>query len=165
MINNTYFDLRFAPNWAMIEPAREFLFNFLAIALQDRDVASQICIAAHELMENAIKYSADEAAHIQVELLAAGPIRLSVENAIRPEHVDNFINEVRAAQKAEDAFAFYQKKMVESLARADGKAGLGLARIRWESQMSLYCEVKDGVARITCVREPPAPADSAGANP
>ncbi len=152
-MNRTYFDLKFAPNWAMIEPAREFLLSFLSVALDNREAASQVCLAAHELMENAIKYSADETAHVQLEVSLDGPIVLSVENTIRPEHVEALLAEVHAANEAVDPFEFYQKKMIESLSRPSGKAGLGLARIRWESQMTLTCEVRDGVARVVGTRE------------
>jgi hypothetical protein len=145
------FYLRVDPDWAVIDSARDFVSAVVAAKLADREVASQVGIAVHELMENAIKYSSDATAPVQVALRIDGRVQLRVENPIRVEDVPRLVAEISAADRAEDPLAFYHSKMLESITRSDGKSGLGLARIRFESQMSLSCTVDDGVARVSCI--------------
>jgi hypothetical protein len=150
-MTNVHFDLKFASDWSVIDPARELVSAIVTARLADREVASQVGVVAYELMENAMKYSSDATAHVQLEVTPSGEVQLIVENPIRSQDVPHLLAEVSAASQAGDPLAFYQCKMVESLSRTDGGSGLGLARIRFESRMSLSCAVADGLARVSCV--------------
>lgn len=152
-MRRAYIDLRFAPHWELISPAREFLLSFFTHTLSNPVVASQISMAAHELMENAIKYSPTDEAKIRVEVDSAGPVQLTVENEALEEHIPIVMAEVKAASEAEDAFAYYRSKMEQALSRVDGKSCLGLARIRCEGQMTLRCEVVGRTVRMIAVRD------------
>jgi hypothetical protein len=149
----SYIDLQFAPNWDLIDPAREFLQAFFAHALKDELVASQVSMAAHELMENAVKYSPTDDAKIRVEVGDDdGPIRICVENPADPANVAVLLDEVRQAGEATDTLAFYRRKMEEAYQRSDGKSCLGLARIRCEGQMDLDCHITGNVVRMIAIR-------------
>jgi hypothetical protein len=154
-VSRAYVDLKFVAHWELINTAREFLLAFFQIALCDAAVAGAVSLAAHELMENAIKYSPDVEAHIEGEIDDDGRIRISIENRATAEAARQLVAEVEATNAAPDPLAWYRRKMEESLTRGDGKSGLGLARIRCEARMSIECAVTDEhVVRVTAVRTP-----------
>jgi hypothetical protein len=154
-MRRAYIDLQFAPHWELIDPAREFLLSFFSVALDDTTLGEQVCLAAHELMENAIKYSPNDEAKIRVEVDGNGPITIAVENQALAEHIPQLLAEVRAIREADDPLAFYRRKMEESSSRSDGKSCLGLARIRCEAGMLLECRVDEsGLVRMIAVRHP-----------
>ncbi len=136
-MRRAYIDLQFAPNWELIDPAREFLLRFLAQALGDPVAASQVSMAAHELLENAIKYSPNDEANVRIEVDSDGPVRLIVENEGLPTHIPVLMEELRMISEANDPAALYRQKMELAVTRSDGKCCLGLARIRCEAEMSL----------------------------
>ena len=147
-----YVDFHFAPNWELIDPAREFLQKFFAISLKDEQVAGQVGLAAHELMENAIKYSPNDEARVRVEIKSGDSIRIAVENDALEGHLAVLVAEVEALRAAPDPLAYYQQKMLQSFERTDGKSCLGLARIRCEAEMSLEVEVDASKVRMIATR-------------
>jgi hypothetical protein len=151
-VRRAYINLQFAPHWELIDPAREFLLSFFTHTLARPMVASQISMAAHELMENAVKYSPTDEARIRIEVDSTGPVQLIVENEALEEHIPILLAEVQAATEAKDPFVFYRQKMELALTRSDGKSCLGLARIRCEGQMSLRCEIEGNIVRMIAVR-------------
>jgi hypothetical protein len=150
-----YVDLRFAPHWDLIDPAREFLRRFFSVTLHDDEAGDQLCLAAHELMENAIKYSPNDEANVRVEVDGDGTIRITVENQVTSEQLARLRDEVRELNAAPDPLAHYRLRMEEASERSDGKSGLGLARIRCEAGMTIACKATADRVRVTATR--PAP--------
>lgn len=151
-MSRAYIDLQFAPHWELIDPAREFLLHFFSVALDDERIGSEVCLAAHELMENAIKYSPNDEAKIRIEVDSDGIIQIAVENDASREQIQLLLAEVSAVAAASDPLAFYRQKMLESSSRPTGRSGLGLARIRCEANMSLACEIDDTRVRMIATR-------------
>ena len=152
-MSRAYIDLRFAPNWDLIDSAREFVLGFFSVALSDRALAEHLCLAVHELVENAIKYYRSDEARIRVEVDGDGPIRIAVENHAVSEEISVLLEEVKAISTAADPLAFYRGRIEETLSRGDGRSRIGLARIRCEAQMKLECHVSGGVVRMVALRE------------
>ena len=157
-MSRAYVDFHFAPNWELIDPAREFLQKFFTITLANDEFAGLVGLAAHELMENAIKYSPNDEARVRVEIDSGQSVLIAVENDSLPEHVESLLAEVNALQSAADPAAYYQQKMLESYERTDGKSCLGLSRIRVEAGMQLKCEIIGARVRMTATRELPVEA-------
>jgi hypothetical protein len=151
-MRRAYVDLQFAPHWELIDPAREFLLQFFSVALKDPRIGSEVCVAAHELMENAIKYSPNDEAKVRIEVSTDGDIVIAVENVVAPEQVPNLLAEVRAIADAPDPLAYYRQRMADAAARTDGRSCLGLARIRCEANMALDCQVHGDRVRVIARR-------------
>ncbi len=151
-----YVDLHFAPHWELIDPAREFLLRFFTIVLEDERAGGEVCLAAHELMENAIKYSPNDEATVRVEVGGESGVRISVENQAAPEQAAELQAAVRAIAEAPDPLAHYRGLMEVASTRTDGKSGLGLARIRCEANMRLACEVRGDRVCVVATRDLPA---------
>ena len=154
-MTRAYVDLCFAPHWELIDPAREFLQRFFSVTLASAKIAGQVGLAAHELMENAIKYSPNDEASVRVEIRGGGLVTIAVENDAIEANIATLRAEVDAVSSALDPQAFYREKMQFSIERTDGKSCLGLSRIRCEAEMDLRCEVEQSKVRMIASRQLP----------
>jgi hypothetical protein len=152
-MKRAYFELQIQPVWEVIDPTREFLLSFFSAALDSHEIAHKVCVAVHELLENAVKYSRED--WIAIRAIVDHDLKqlnIAVENPAMPEHIPVLQAEVRAAQQARDPMAFLMQKIAESCSRQDGKSCVGLARVRCEAEMWLDCVVKDGVVCLVAKR-------------
>lgn len=147
-----YLKLQLTPAWELVNSTREYVLAMLTHTMGDAAMASQVALAAHELVENAMKYSAPgQKIRLHIEE-RAGSVVITVENDARKEDIANLISEVTAVCDAKDPMAYYRGKIEQAITRTDGRACLGLARIRFESQMQIKWAVSGRRVRISAVR-------------
>lgn len=151
---NTYVELRFSPSWELISDVRRFVDVFLQRTLASPDAASRVALAAHELLENATKYSVDGEAGLRLEVQRAARPRLliAVSNRAGSEETMRLQERFAEMDKEPDAFSYYQQLIRAARGRRD-RAGLGLARIRAEAEMELECHVEGDRVEIHGVTE------------
>jgi hypothetical protein len=131
--------LSFRPQANQIGPLRTLVSDLCRPHLADPDGLSRLLLAAHELLENIVKYSVGEAAefHLLVEAKATGLlVRLRTKNRAAPERLADARWRLDALAKSRDPIAHYDELIRESAGRCD-VSGLGLARIPAESEMEL----------------------------
>ena len=131
--------LSFRPLANQIGPLRTLLSDLCKPHLADADGLSRLLLAAHELLENVVKYSTGEAAefHLLLEAKANGLlVRLRTKNRAAPERLADAQWRLDALANASDPVAHYDELIRESAGRLD-VSGLGLARIPAESEMEL----------------------------
>jgi hypothetical protein len=126
--------------------------------------ASQLSIAAAELMENALVYGpeGDSSFSIAIDPDPEDPasgylVRIKTRNRANPRQQEAVCQRLHALSEAEDPLAYYHGLMAASARRPEG-SGLGLVRVRVEAEMDLSCVV-DGdelevVAQAWIPREP-----------
>ncbi len=136
-------ELCFTPNEDGITGVRCALARYYQVVSGDDDVAARIAMAAHELLENAAKYSSDGFAHLTVLLdRAAECLSVTLANRAPAES----IRELRAIFDQMNAFptaeAFYQSLMTRTGRHRIG-SGLGLGRIMVEGEMKLSLDLRD----------------------
>jgi anti-sigma regulatory factor (Ser/Thr protein kinase) len=141
--------VKFHASWEVIGDTREFFIQALAHEIPDAVRLEQIGIAAHELMENAFRYSPVAEVTISVEV-DRGEVRITAENETTPERIADLVQQVAELSAALDPLAHYQQKMLEVVDREEG-SGLGLARIRWEAGMRVELEVAGARVRVRAV--------------
>ncbi len=116
----------------------------------DPELASGLGVAAHELMENAIKYSEDGRVNVDLALTRKGRL---LETAVR---TSNTAGPARLRQleivgsgiaAAEDRMTYYRDRMVAVASQAEG-SGLGLARILGETNLQLSIAIDGRLARV-----------------
>jgi hypothetical protein len=152
--------LCFAPNAALIGAVRRFVVDFFERVLAHEEMGDRLGLVAHELLENAIKYSTDPSAVVSLLIVRAtrsSEIRIQTQNAASPAHIKRLKGIVDAMGAANDAMAFYQQLMRDSVRRNEG-SGLGLARIWAEGEMRLSLTIEDNEVQLSAVTLAPVEA-------
>jgi len=137
----TVLDLTLVPQLEQVSIVREFLEQYFQPVLNDPDLLYRMAVAAHELLENAAKYSAGGCSRLLIGVSDGHPdcsstLSVSVTNVARPEHVGELKQKIEQILTSKDASEAYQFQMVCAALRGEG-SGLGLARIRAEAEMAL----------------------------
>ena len=132
-------ELTFRPNVALVTVVRAFVTEFYERVVTDKDVAFRVALTTHELLENAVKYSADGETQIRIGgtlHLGESMIEVRISNNASPAHIVALTRLLDELAAAEDPLLVYQRVMRRNAKRVDG-SGLGLARIHAEGEMSL----------------------------
>ena len=144
------FDLCIDPNPRFVSVVRRFVEAALDRLVSDPEAVFRIAMSAHELMENAAKYSIGNKTLLRVSFKRRGDgatVSLYLSNETTPEHIDRLRVRVQAIASAADPFNHYHELMRQN-ARALDESGLGLARIRAEGEMSLGLEVRGNTVAL-----------------
>jgi anti-sigma regulatory factor (Ser/Thr protein kinase) len=142
--NQAYFELSFSPNLSLVSTVRRFVSDFWNKILPSPDVTSQLAVAAHELLDNAVLYSYDGNTHVRIEVEkepGTARVTITTRNRASPANLSRVQAAIQKVASATDPSAFYQATMRAAAQRAEG-SGLGLARVRAESEMAISHEVE-----------------------
>jgi hypothetical protein len=146
--------LEFSPQVRLINYTREYLSNFYDCILNDPDTTSRVALTAHELLENALKYSTDGMAIVDIGVVADDDggelISIRMKNRGRIDRLAELRRLVDALREAPDPAVLYYE-MLENTSPDSGVSGLGLARIRVEGRMDLSYEMRGD--EVTVVAE------------
>src|SRR5205085_11065659 len=123
-----------------------------------RDVLTQdendrIAIAAHELLENLLKYSTEGISTFDVEICRRNGdayVRLQTRNHTSVEHLGDLRRTMDAILYGGDPARVYDRLLATSPHRTG--SGLGLARIRAEAEMDLAYITDGFVVTLTAER-------------
>lgn len=146
--------MRFRPMWAYITGTREFCRFFCATTFDQPDVAERVQLVIQELLENAVKYSADTAlCDVELAITEHGgkEIEIAVSNYASPKAMVKLSAELEriALLSPEEA---YVSAVQRAATLPDGSsAEMGLARVRFEGQVHIAStQTTDGRIRVTC---------------
>lgn len=101
-------------------------------------------MAAHELVENVLKYGSSSEVGLEFELERGEGqsfVRLRTRNSAAPERLAEVERLVAELKSAQDPVAYYDR-LIRSTAPVIGTSGLGLARIRAEAGLEVDCTVQ-----------------------
>lgn len=148
--------LSFQPLAQQIGSLRSALSDLCKPHLTDPDQLSRVLLAAHELLENIVKYSTGSEAEFHVALEACDArirVRLRTKNRAHPDRLDDACQRLDALDAASDPVAHYDELIRSSAGRRD-VSGLGLARIPAESEMRLRYAVDQDWLVLTAESDP-----------
>lgn len=147
--------LSFQPLAEQIAGLRGVLSDLCRPHLADADHLSRVLLAAHEMLENIVKYSSDGMAefHLTVEATdAALRVRLRTKNRTHPDRLADAQRRIDALIAASDPLVHYDDLIRASAGRRD-VSGLGLARIPAESEMQLRYTIEQDCLILTAASE------------
>jgi hypothetical protein len=149
------FELALQPEPGMVSIVRRFVEESFAKFGGDPESVFRVAMAAHELLENAAKYSTGETVQLEVQLdTSRDTVRTRVTNDTTPLHRARLRERVRLLQGAPKPFDLYQTLMRRSF--QDGEeSGLGLARICGEGDLALAMEDIGNTVTIVASSQPP----------
>ncbi len=140
---------------------REFLSNTYGPLLADTRAESVITLAAHELVENIIKYGTDGPRSITVQLdTRKREVRMVTENAATSSQISKLRSKLDRICQSDTPEALYDELVAETADADSDESGLGLIRIRAEADMDLSYEVEGNIVRIRAILHLPAPNPS-----
>jgi two-component sensor histidine kinase len=137
-----YLELMFRPSVDLVSIVRRFVTEFYRCVFIDPETSSRLALATHELLENAVKYSKTGETRLRVQVARdTTPCLVSIRtwNDATPEDIATLHRVFADLNGAPDAFAFYQRRMRETVQHEEG-SGLGIVRIRAEAEMTLNFE-------------------------
>lgn len=146
-----YMELMFRPNVDLVSVVRRFVTDFYHCVFIDPETSSRLALATHELLENAVKYSITGETRLRVQVTRdVSPCLVSIRtwNDADPGQISALQQAFNGLKAAKDPFDYYQEQMRHTVHREEG-SGLGLARIRAETDMTLDCEI---MGSTVCVR-------------
>lgn len=128
---------------------RRFVADLAQSVVRDADLASRLAMAAHELLENAIKYAQNRERLVTLQLCAESDrkVHVTVRNVSSEELVAPLRERLQALADAKDPVAHYYQ-LISSSMQSDTGSGLGLARIRAEGNMELSCELSGDILAV-----------------
>lgn len=144
-------DIRLVARMDQVSVVRTFLEQFLGSSSPDPDLLARVTVAAHELLENAAKYSSQPGARLRTGIEKrhgrwCGWVEVANQGA--PEHVDDLRMTVQELEDPATAVEMYQIDMLCSALKGDA-SGLGLARIRAELEMDLSLRLEGETVWVT----------------
>lgn len=145
-----HLELSFSPSLNLVSIVRRFVADFCMQLIADADVASQVGLATHELLENSARYSLDRRSTIRIQVEGqpdASVVTIETKNRAEQEHLAALRSLVDEIASAVDPFQHYQVLMERNMKRTDG-SGLGLGRIRAESDMDLAYVFEDDLVTL-----------------
>jgi len=141
--------MRLDAKWSFVDDIRRLVETFCTEAA-DAEQGSQVALAAHELVQNAIAHASSPSIELEVALdPAAHGVRLAVSHDCSPEKVARLRSRLSRLYAYADALQGYLATMAEN---PDGPGGLGLARVRYESHLDLALDERLGRLTLRAYR-------------
>jgi two-component sensor histidine kinase len=155
-----FMSLAFSPERQLIRPTSLLIRDFLDAALRDPDTVSRLHMAAHELTENIVKYSAGTRVGIELELAQQErgcTLRVTASNDAEQARLRDVQDLLEHLKQSDNPRSVYEGLMRRS-ALLEGVSGLGLARIRVEAGLELDYAIEG--TRLTIMFQAPVEVPS-----
>lgn len=133
----------FEPMLQLVSSMRRFVLAIYQRILADEAASSQVALVTHELLENAVKFNTDSGTMLRVNLTRETDhyiVVIRTRNRAALEDIRVAQDLVTRVRDAEDPYALYLQMMHSASSQSCG-SGLGLARIRAETAMTIEVNV------------------------
>ena len=143
----------------LVSQVRQFTTDFYQEVVGDAEALSRLGVATHELIENAVRNSADGVTRLRIEYEPkVRCITIRTWNKSNAENLKTLEQRVRDMTAATDLTRFYQQLLKESSKRTQG-SGLGLGRVRVEAGFTVSLAVEGQMVSVVAegtIESPPA---------
>lgn len=138
-------EITFSPKWwSYVSSTRIMVSSFCNVALANEDIADKIAMTAQELLENAVKYSANPEENVALRFSIHDEQRISLEvsNHASPESIAMLQEQHAEVSEGDPLMAYLQKMQRIAMDPGSDASQLGLARIRYETGSELHLKVE-----------------------
>jgi hypothetical protein len=142
--------MTFAPSLDAVSFVRRFAGAVCRRMVADVDFVERVALATHELLENAVKYSADGQMSLRVDfdaIVRPATATIRTRNRVTSDHAAALAGDLDELARTTDRFELFQRRMVRC-ARAEKPGGLGLGRIAAEADMALSYSIAGDVVEV-----------------
>ncbi len=140
-----------ASSVAIIRTISQLVFEHCRNIALDDDTAARFQMAAQELTENVVKYSAGPRVRLEVELRRGTPgqrLYVRASNEASAEQLREVERRLTELISSEDPVGLYDRLIRESAPQLD-VSGLGLVRLRAEGNFSVEYSIAGSVLTIS----------------
>ncbi|MFZ5468105.1 MAG: ATP-binding protein [Myxococcota bacterium] len=137
-------ELRLKPDWELIQGTWDDCMRLFGANGLNPDVSYALCMAARELLENAVKYGSYDGTRDAIDfsvMVSATDITIEVKNPIdsATSSLKGFDATIQWIRGYQNPFEAYVEKLKELSAQpfSPARSGLGLTRIAYEGQCVL----------------------------
>jgi hypothetical protein len=145
-----HLELHLDSNPRLVSVVRRFIEEALEKVIDDdQDLVGRLSMAAHELVENGVKYASCDPTIMRITLEqrpGAARARIAITNQASAEHVSRlrtFTSDIAKGGNLAELYDSYLRRR-----EPHGESGLGLIRIRAEADMSVDLEVTGSMVTI-----------------
>lgn len=140
------FQAQLPAHWSYIEPIRECLGKITALRFGDR-TGERVRTITQELLENGVKYG-EMPGVVEIELAHSNRLfEIAVTNQAIPSRLQQLRKYLQEANDGPADVAF-ARAMERAAGLPNGRAMLGLVRMRVEAEAELDCSVSDATVRM-----------------
>lgn len=153
-----------AADMSLATRIREFLANTYHSLIADENAEFLVALAAHELVENIVKYGASGPRRLTVQLDShKREVRVVTANEATAAQIVRLRSKMDRICHTTDPEHLYDQFIAESV--DTDESGLGLIRIRAEADMDLSYEVVGNTVKIQATMRLPEPHATTAAAP
>src|SRR5215467_6251479 len=153
--HNAFFEVSLPPSLNLVSDVRHLAGAFCTEMIMDAEATSRVVLTTHELLENAIRFSAGGQAELRIGVRrerSRMSVRVETRNVADPVNVEDLRRRLHEMSAATDPDAHYMELMHRALGRSEG-SGLGLGRIRAEAEMALGCAITGNAVDLHATTE------------
>ena len=145
----------FYPAPPQIPLLRRFVIDFYTKLAIDAELVSRLALTTHEMLENAMKYSLDGMARLEIDVEHDGTPSFTVRtiNKSTASNIEHLTRQFAEMSDYTDSWQFYRLTMERTAWRLDG-SGLGLARLWAEADMTLSLRLDGEIVEIRANSKP-----------
>ena len=129
-----------------VPDVRHFVEKLHRRVVRGEDEIARLALATHELLENAVKFSADGSASLRIEIVGESDLIITTRNRARTADLDDLLTIAAEIKAAADPMVYYVGLMKRA---PTSRGGLGLGRIVAEGEMQIGFELHGDVVEIS----------------
>jgi hypothetical protein len=156
------FEMTFRPKPELITAVRRFVASVYVRLRLSSELADQVMLVTHEMLENATRHSIDGLATITMDVRGSREhpaVTIRTINRVSDEDRERVASALAEIAKQDDPHQFYIDLVRRSL-KVESVGGVGLGRIVAEGEMDLSMSSKDDVLELTAVHRGAAPVSA-----
>jgi len=144
-MTDSKFELKGSIELDDVPDVRKFVEKVHKRIVTDMDDVSRVIMAAHELLENAVKFSADGSASLHIEITANNQVCITTRNKASPDDLADLERISHEMTTASDPMSFYLSQMQRAPA---SRGGIGLGRVAAEGEMEVRVKLDGDIVEV-----------------